>query len=141
MYKPGRAGLAALIGFAAPLACGTAAFADALDSSLSGAWTTSAPDCGKLFQRRGGALVYRQPVDKFAQAAIIGPRQIVLPSSVCMVQSVTHVSGAIKISADCRDLISYTHQTVQIKVSSPGQIVYSPTGDPALDTTLVKCRL
>ena len=141
MNRRGRAGLAALIGFAALLAGGTAALADALDSSLVGAWTTSAPDCSKLFQRRGGALVYRQPVDKFAQAAIIGPQQITLPSSVCRVQSVTHAGGAIKIGADCRDSISYTHQTVQIKVSSPGQIVYSPTGDPALDTTLVKCGL
>jgi len=141
MHKRGRAATAVLIGFAAALAGATAAFADALDPILNGAWTTSAPDCSKLFQRRGGVVVYRQPVDRFAQAAIIGPQQIVLPSSVCRVQGVSHENGAIKVSAECSDSISYTHQTVQIKVSSAGQIVYSPTGDPALDTTLIKCPL
>jgi len=30
---------------------------------------------------------------------------------------------------------------VQIRVTSGGEIVYSPTGDPALDTTLVKCGM
>jgi len=44
--------------------------ADSLDASLLGAWTTSQADCSKLFVRKGGALSYRQPVDKFAQAEI-----------------------------------------------------------------------
>jgi hypothetical protein len=141
MHSRSRAALAALIGFAAPLVGQIAANADALDSSLVGAWTTSAPDCAKLFQRRGGALAYRRPVDKFAQAAIIAPQQILLPSSQCRVQSVTHENKAIKIAAECQDSISYTQQTVHIKVTSASEIVYSPTGDPALDTTLVRCPL
>jgi hypothetical protein len=54
---------------------------------------------------------------------------------------VSHENGAIKVNAECSDSISYTAQTVQIKVKSGGEIVYSPTGDASLDTTLVKCRL
>ena len=50
-------------------------------------------------------------------------------------------NGVIKITADCNDSISYTTQTVEIKVKSTGEIVYSPTGDPALDTTLIKCPI
>ena len=37
--------------------------------------------------------------------------------------------------------ISYTAQTVQIRVTSGAEIIYSPTGDPALDATLIKCRM
>ena len=38
---------------------------------LVGTWAYSAEDCERLFQRRGGGWAYRQPVDKFAQAAIV----------------------------------------------------------------------
>ena len=65
----GALGLLALIG-------GSVGLTDSLDARLAGAWTTSEADCARLFQRRGGALTFRQPVDKFAQAAIIGPQTI-----------------------------------------------------------------
>src|SRR3974390_3494306 len=113
MYDCGRVAIAGMSGFVALIAA-TACSADALDARLVGAWTTSKADCARLFQRRDGALVYRQPVDKFAQAAIISAQQIRLPSSTCQVQSVSHQSGVVKISADCNDSISYTTQTVQI---------------------------
>jgi hypothetical protein len=115
--------------------------ADQLDSSLTGAWAASAADCARLFQSHGGAPAFRQPVDKFAQAAIIAPQQIVTPSSTCRLRRVSHVNGAIKVDADCNDSISYTTETVQITIRSAGEIVYSPTGDPELATTLIRCRL
>ena len=40
-------------------------------AQLVGTWAYSAEDCERLFQRRGGGWAYRQPVDKFAQAAIV----------------------------------------------------------------------
>ena len=123
------------------LAASGASFSDAIDLKLTGAWTTSEADCSKVFVRRGGALAYREPVDRFAQAAIIEPGVLRMPSSTCRVQSVLHEKEGVKITADCRDSISYTTQTAVIKVRSPGEIVYSPTGDPALDTSLIKCKL
>ena len=40
-------------------------------AQLVGAWAYSPEDCERLFQRRGRSWAYRQPVDKFAQAAIV----------------------------------------------------------------------
>ena len=40
-------------------------------AQLVGAWAYSEGDCDRLFQRRGGGWAFRQPVDKFAQAAIV----------------------------------------------------------------------
>lgn len=139
MDKRGRSLIVGAAGLLALCAGRSETLADSLDAGLAGAWTASQPDCAKLFVRRGGALAYRQPIDKFAQAAIIEPRAILLPASTCHVQRVLHANGVIKITADCNDSISYTTQTVEIKVKSTGEIVYSPTGDPALDTTLIKC--
>jgi hypothetical protein len=141
MSRRARGAIGGTIGLVALIAGATASIGDTLDGSLSGAWTTSAADCKRLFERRGGALAYRPPVDKFAQAAIISPQEIRLPSNTCRIQTVTHASGVTKIGADCHDSISFTQQMVQIKVSPGGGIVYSPTGDSALDTALVRCPL
>ena len=55
-------------------------------AQLVGAWAYSEGDCERLFQRRGGGWAYRQPVDKFAQAAIVElPKKILLPSAICRI--------------------------------------------------------
>jgi len=118
-----------------------ACLADALGSGLIGAWTTNVPDCKRLFTGRGGQLAFRQPVDKFAQAAIIQPQAIHLPASTCHVRQASRAGDTVKISAECQDSISYTSQSMQIKIRSGSEIVYSPTGDPILDTTFIKCPL
>src|SRR5271165_4762377 len=141
MVKRGGDAIGAAIGLFALIVGSGVCFADTLESGLIGAWTASAPDCPKIFERRGGALAYRQPVDKFAQAAIIEPQQLLLPSATCQVQGVSHEKGAIKVNVECSDTISYTSATVQIQVKSGGEIVYSPTGEMSLDTTFVKCHL
>jgi hypothetical protein len=133
--------LAGSIGLPILLAGSTVSVADTLDASLIGAWTTTAADCTRLFERRGGAVTYRNPVDKFAQAAIMQPSAILLPSSTCRLKSVTHVNGVVKLGAECNDSISYRSESIEIKVTPDGDIVYSPTGDPALNTTLMRCRL
>ena len=69
--------------------------ADPLEPSLIGAWATSAPDCAKLFVGQRGGLAYRQPVDKFAQALIIGPQQNSLPFQ--------HLPRSKRVSREGRD--------------------------------------
>ena len=48
-------------------------------TQLVGAWASSAQDCNRLFQRKGRAIKYRQPIDQFAQAAIVEPQRIRTP--------------------------------------------------------------
>ena len=45
-------------------------------AQLVGTWAYYAEDCERLFERRGGGRAYRQPVDKFAQAAIVEPKRV-----------------------------------------------------------------
>jgi HlyD family secretion protein len=110
-------------------------------AQLTGAWAYSVADCGKLFQRRGKALTFRQPVDQFAQAAIVEPQRIRLPSATCQLERASQEGGALKVSADCQDSISFSSRTVFIKLKSENEVTYSPTGDPVLATTLMRCQL
>ena len=109
-------------------------------AQLVGAWAYSEGDCERLFQRRGGGWAFRQPVDKFAQAAIVElPKKILLPSATCRIDRASEADGALKVSAECASSISYTPRSVIIALRSPTELVYSATGDPALATTLKKC--
>ena len=109
-------------------------------AQLVGTWAYSAEDCERLFQRRGGGWAYRQPVDKFAQAAIVeSTKKILLPSATCRIEGASEAEGALKVSADCEDSISYTSRSVMIALRSATELVYSASGDPALATTLKKC--
>jgi HlyD family secretion protein len=110
-------------------------------AQLTGAWAYSQTDCDKTFLRRGKALAYRQPVDKFAQAAIVEPQRIRLPSATCQIERASNEDGAFKVSGDCQDSISYTSRTVYIKLKSDNAVTYSATGDPVLATTLMRCAL
>ncbi len=109
-------------------------------AQLVGTWAYSAEDCDRLFQRRGGGWSYREPVDKFAQAAIVeSTKKILLPSATCRIEGASEVEGALKVSADCADSISYTSRSVMIALRSATELIYSASGDPALATTLKKC--
>ena len=110
-------------------------------AQLRGAWAPSAGDCDKLFQRRGSALTYRQPVDQFAQAAIIESQRIRLPTGICRLERASHEGGALKVSGGCQDSINYTSQTAYMKLRSKNEIVFNPNGDPALDTSMTRCPL
>ena len=123
------------------IAGGTVCFADAIDSRLVGAWAPSPSDCARLFQRRGGVLSYRQPVDKFVQATIIEPQHILGPASTCRVRDVARARDDFSVSVECDDSISFSSQTVHIKMNSGTEIAYSPSIDQTLNTTLIKCRL
>ena len=116
-------------------------FAPESITQLIGAWASSEADCARLFQRRGKALAFRQPVDQFAQAAIVELQRIRLPTAVCQVESASHQGGALKLDAECQDTVSYTSRTVHVKLRSDTEMFYSPTGDPVLSTTLMKCPL
>jgi hypothetical protein len=72
-------------------------FAPESIAQLTGAWAHSRADCDELFQQRGKALAYRQPVDKFAQAAIVEAHRIRLPSATCQIDRAPSDSGALGI--------------------------------------------
>jgi len=109
-------------------------------AQLVGTWAYSAADCERLFQRRGGRWTYREPMDKFAQAAIVeSPKKILLPSAICRIDGAREAEGMLKVSADCEDSISFTPRSVMIALRSTTELVYSASGDAALATTLKKC--
>jgi len=121
------------------LACTQSVSARDMERELLGAWATSASDCAKLFERQGDNWVYRKPIDEFAQAAIIETGRILAPSGACEVKDITRTNDVLFVTGVCNDSVSYMNRTAQITVKGKDEIVYSPTGDPALNTDLQRC--
>jgi pyruvate/2-oxoglutarate dehydrogenase complex dihydrolipoamide acyltransferase (E2) component len=118
-----------------------AEFAPQSVKQLTGAWAPPAADCNKIFQRKGRALIYRQPADPFLKAVIVEPQRIRLPSATCELDSAVRDGGSLKLIAECASAISYTSRTVYVKLKSNDELVYSPTGDPVFATDLTKCPI
>lgn len=87
------------------------------------------------------SLRVRQPIDQFAQAAIVEPQRIRTPSVTCQLDSAVSDGGSLKLITECADIVSYSSLTVYVKLRSNDELVYSPTGDPVLATNLRKCPL
>ena len=66
-------------------------------------------------------------------------KKILLPSATCRIEGASEAEGALKVTADCEDSISYTARSVMIALRSATELVYSASGDAALATTLKKC--
>ena len=57
------------------------------------------------------------------------------------VQSALKEGGALQLTGECKDSISYTSRIVNIRLRSNTELVYNPFDNPALETTLTKCPL
>ena len=55
------------------------------------------------------------------------------------IDGASNVEGALKVTAECADSISYTSRSTVIMLRSATELVYSASGDAVLATTLKKC--
>jgi hypothetical protein len=135
-YRGAVLGLAGLVVLAS-----VAAWADAIDRRLFGAWSATPADCAKTFRRSGSSYAYRPPIDVFAPAFIIEPQRIATPTGECRVAKIAKTTESYEFALDCHDSISYLTQSVQITIQGRNEILYSPTGNAVLATKLTRCSL
>jgi hypothetical protein len=116
--------------------------ADEIDSRLLGAWAQSASDCKQTFENRGGKVSYRQPIDTFSVAFIIGPSEIRGSTGSCRVGRVSSAKGYISIALECNNSVGFLPMNARVKILSSTQITYGDAADdPILDATYEKCSL
>jgi hypothetical protein len=128
--------------FLALLAPAASCWAQALDHRLIGAWTPSAADCAKVFEKRGGQLRFRAPVDQFSSAFIIGPRKIIAAGGECNIGKTSQKADAVTLHLECNNSIGYAPQTSMIIIKSDVEINYDATGnDPMMTVSYQKCPL
>jgi hypothetical protein len=123
--------------FVAYVDCGRA---DELDSRLLGAWVQSSSDCKQIFETRDGRLVYRQPIDAFSTAFIIGPNEIHATTGSCRVGRVSNAKDYISIALECDNSVGFLPLKARVTIRSSTEITYGDAAnDPVLDATYEKC--
>jgi hypothetical protein len=114
--------------------------ADGFDPRLIGAWAPSAADCKEVFEAQGGNLTFRQPVNTFISAFVIGEREIRGVNGFCRVGQSSSADGYLRIKLDCTDRIGFLPVDARIKVISDHEISYGDaSNDPSIDATYERC--
>jgi hypothetical protein len=115
--------------------------AEELDRRLLGAWAPSASECTQIFESRAGAPVFRQPVDTFTTAFIVGRREIRASTGSCRIGKVSSAAkGYMIISLSCDNSVGYLPLNARVKVIGADKITYGDSGvDPLLDAEYKKC--
>ena len=114
--------------------------ADEIDNRLLGAWAHSTSDCKQTFENRDGKVTYREPIDTFSVAFIIGRSEIRASTGSCQVGRVSSAKGYISIALQCNNTVGYLPLTARIKILSSTEITYGDAADdPLLDATFEKC--
>jgi len=120
---------------------GLAPTASALDGRLLGAWAQSSSECSAVFQRRGKALTYRQPVDQFRSSFIIMGSTIASPSGDCRILSAAQKGDVTTLKLSCSTTISYVDRTETIRLLDARKLSRGFTGEASLDLNYEKCAL
>jgi hypothetical protein len=118
----------------------TPAAAAQLDRRLIGAWAQSASDCKEVFETRNGRTTFRQPVNNFINAFIIGAHQISATNGLCRVGGVVAKDGHFIASLSCNNSIGFGPVRARFKVINEDEIMYGSTDDPLLDSAYVRCH-
>jgi hypothetical protein len=115
-------------------------WADGFDPRLMGAWAPSASDCKEVFESKGGNLTFRQPVNTFISAFVVGEREIHGVNGSCRVGQSSAADGYLRIKLDCADRIGFLPIDARIKIISDHEISYrDASNDPSVDATYERC--
>ena len=80
--------------------------AAAVEASLTGAWAQDASECKKLFSRTGKNVVFKKPVDAFAQAFILSGNQIRTPGASCRIKGLKRSGERRTLALACATAVS-----------------------------------
>jgi hypothetical protein len=130
-------GVATLLLALSPLQSG---IAGQLDQRLIGAWATSASDCKDVFESKNGKVDFRQPVNSFTSAFIVGEREVRGVSQSCRIEGASPMKGYLRIKLECHNSIGFLPTDARVKIMSDSQISYGDVAsDPTVDATYVRC--
>lgn len=111
-----------------------------MDQRMIGAWSQSASDCAATFERRGGQIRFRQPVDEFKSAFIITPKGVETTTGRCSIARTSSDGKRTTFTMNCRNPVGYYDRTVKMSVQDK-TLTYGFPGNEALDVKFEKCPL
>jgi hypothetical protein len=133
MSKFGRG---TLLGFCAFFCSAAHAF------DLSGAWTTDADNCGKIFVVKDHHVSMTRNSDVFGGGFIVEGNQIKGPAKVCKITGRKEEGSVLRLLAACTtDIAVLGTQEVEVKIENDNQITRTFPSFSEMEIRYTRCKL
>lgn len=107
---------AAIACLAIPVLFGAGPVLAASLESLQGAWLVSGQDCAATFEKKGGAIRFKDAASSLATGIIIAGDRITGPNGVCSVKRVRDDGGRLSLHMGCADAVLASSMSVSLKI-------------------------
>jgi hypothetical protein len=111
----------------------------ALAFDLSGAWTTDASVCQKMFVRKDGNIAFRPDSDQYGGGFIVDGNRIRGQATRCEIKSRKEGAGIIHLIASCSTDIMLSNMQFSMKIVDDNSIVRLFPEMPDLSLPYARC--
>jgi hypothetical protein len=123
--------LAALLCFVSPAAA----------ADLTGAWTTDAAYCGKVYVKNGSNISFAKDALLEGGGFIIEGKEIRAPSGSCRIKAIKDDGAVTHILASCASEIMLSDNHFSLKTIDANTILRLFPGMPDLETRYYRCPM
>lgn len=117
------------------------ALAASLDT-LQGAWMMGGQDCGTTFEKKDGAIRFRDASSSLATGIIISGQKITGPNGVCTVRRIREGNdGKLSLSMSCADAVLASGMSVSLRIVDHDTIEVSDFAFPEEMQSYNRCPL
>ena len=106
---------------------------------LSGAWATDPDNCGKIFAKKGNAVVFSDASDLYGSGFIVDGKKIVGKSGRCTIDTMKDDGSTINLLASCASEIMYQNIQFSLKITTADAIVRMFPGLPDIAISFYRC--
>jgi hypothetical protein len=131
-------------GLCVVLACGgflLSSQAQAFD--LTGAWTTNADQCSKVFVKKGDQIDFAQYSDEFGGGFVAAGNEIKNKATRCTIRSRKDVGDTIDLHAACASEIMASSIQLQLKILNDNSVsrIFQDPDFKGMQMTFYRCAL
>jgi hypothetical protein len=110
---------------------------------LSGAWSTSADQCGKVFVKKGNQIDFAQYSEEFGGGFVVNGDEIRNKATRCTIKSRKESGDTIDLSAACATEIMAQGVQLKIKVLSDNSVrrIFDDPDFSGMEMTFYRCKM
>jgi hypothetical protein len=110
---------------------------------LTGAWTTNADQCSKVFVKKGDQIDFSQYSDEFGGGFVAAGNEIRNKAARCTIRSRKETGDTIDLHAACATEIMASSMKLQIKILSDNSVsrIFQDPDFKGMQMTFYRCTL
>jgi hypothetical protein len=108
---------------------------------LSGAWSTEADLCNKVFIKKGDQVTFTELSDLYGSGFVVNGNRIVGKTAICTIESKQQDGDHLGLSASCATSIMYQNLKFSLKILDDNSIVRTIEEVPGMTVKYFRCKI